>query len=104
VLGGDANICYEYATKRYRSNCINWGIVPFTIAEGTPFDYKPGDYIFVPDIRKAILQGLEETDALVITADDRVEEIHLYFKNLTPNERQILVDGCLMNFYANQKK
>jgi aconitate hydratase len=104
VLGGDANICYEYATKRYRSNCINWGIVPFTIAEGTPFDYKPGDYIFVPDIRKAILQGFEETDAIVVTADDRVEDIHLYFKNLTPNERQILVDGCLMNFYANQKK
>lgn len=48
VLGGDANVCYEYATKRYRSNCINWGIVPFTIARETPFDYVPGDMIFVP--------------------------------------------------------
>ncbi|MBQ5486799.1 MAG: hydratase, partial [Bacteroidales bacterium] len=50
VLGGDANICYEYATKRYRSNCINWGIVPFTIAPETAFDYEPGDFVFVPGI------------------------------------------------------
>ena len=57
VLGGDANICYEYATKRYRSNCINWGIVPFTISKDTPFDYEVGDYVFVPGIRKAILGG-----------------------------------------------
>ncbi len=104
VLGGDANICYEYATKRYRSNCINWGIVPFTIDPETKFDYKAGDFVFVPDIRKSILQGLEECDALVVTADGKVEDIHLYFRNLTPTERQILADGCLMNYYANQNK
>lgn len=103
VLGGDANICYEYATKRYRSNCINWGIVPFTIAKETPFDYQPGDMVFVPGIREAIVSGREEADAKVITADG-VKDIHLYFTNLTPDERTILAEGCLMNYYASQKK
>lgn len=101
VLGGDANICYEYATKRYRSNCINWGIVPFTIEKDTKFDYLPGDFVFVPGIRKAMLEGKEEIMAKVVTADG-IKDIKLYFKNLTPVERQILVDGCLMNYYANQ--
>ncbi len=103
VLGGDANICYEYATKRYRSNCINWGIVPFTIAKDTPFDYKSGDMVFVPNIKQAILDGKEEIDAKVITANG-VKDIHLYFQNLTKDEREILVEGCLMNYYAAQKK
>ncbi|MDY4218552.1 MAG: hydratase [Prevotella sp.] len=103
VLGGDANICYEYATKRYRSNCINWGIVPFTIAPETPFDYQAGDFIFVPGIREAIVSGKEEIDAKVITADG-VKDIHLYFTNLTADERTILAEGCLMNYYAAQKK
>ena len=102
VLGGDANICYEYATKRYRSNCINWGILPFTIAPDTPFDYNVGDCVFVPGIRKAILEGAEEIDAKVITKDG-VKPIHLFFQNLTADERQILADGCLMNYYKNRK-
>lgn len=102
VLGGDANICYEYATKRYRSNCINWGIVPFTIAPETAFDYKPGDFVFIEGIREAILSGKEEIDAQVIAADG-VHPIHLFFQNLTADERQILADGCLMNYYANKK-
>lgn len=104
VLGGDANICYEYATKRYRSNCINWGIVPFTIDKATGFDYQTGDYVFIPGIRKAILNGDEEIMAKVITRDGELKDIRLYFKNLTPVERQILADGCLMNYYANQNK
>ena len=99
VLGGDANICYEYATKRYRSNCINWGIVPYTIDPGTPFDYEPGDFIFVPDIRQAILEGREEAEAKVITANG-IFDLKLRFDNLTAAERQILADGCLMNYYA----
>ena len=103
VLGGDANICYEYATKRYRSNCINWGIVPFTIAQDTEFPYTVGDFVFVPGIRKAILDGKEEIMAKVISADG-VKDLKLYFKNLTADERQILADGCLMNYYAAQKK
>ncbi len=100
VLGGDANICYEYATKRYRSNCINWGIVPFTIGKDTPFDYQPGDKVFIPGIRKAILEGKEEIDAQIITANG-VEPLHLYIQNLTDDERHILADGCLMNYYKN---
>ena len=103
VLGGDANICYEYATKRYRSNCINWGIVPFTIAKETPFDYKAGDMVFIPGIREAILAGKEEIDAQVIT-DEGVTPIHLFFTNLTADERDILAQGCLMNYYAAQRK
>ncbi len=100
VLGGDANICYEYATKRYRSNCINWGIVPFTIDKDTPFDYQPGDKVFIPGIRKAVLEGKEEIDAQIITANG-VEPLHLYIQNLTDDERHILADGCLMNYYKN---
>ena len=103
VLGGDANICYEYATKRYRSNCINWGIVPFTIAPETKFEYEPGDFVFVPGIREAIVGGKEEIDAKVITKNG-VKDIHLFFQNLTPDERTILAEGCLMNYYAAQKK
>lgn len=103
VLGGDANICYEYATKRYRSNCINWGIVPFTISKETEFNYNPGDFVFVPGIRDAILSGKEEADAKVITKDG-VVDLKLHFSNLTPDERQILADGCLMNYYAAQNK
>ena len=103
VLGGDANICYEYATKRYRSNCINWGIVPFTIAKDVEFNYEPGDKVFIPGIREAMLAGKEEIDAQVITKDG-VKPIHLFFQNLTANERQILADGCLMNYYASSKR
>lgn len=103
VLGGDANICYEYATKRYRSNCINWGIVPFTIAKDTPFEYNTGDFVYIPGIREAILSGKEEIDAKVISKDG-VKDIHLFFQNLTADEREILADGCLMNYYASHKK
>ena len=103
VLGGFANICYEFATKRYRSNCINWGIVPFTIAQDTKFEYEPGDFVFVPGIRKAIMDGSEEIDAKVI-AKDGVHDIHLFFQNLTADEREILADGCLINYYAAQNK
>ncbi|MBQ9313307.1 MAG: hydratase [Bacteroidales bacterium] len=103
VLGGDANICYEYATKRYRSNCINWGIVPFTISKDTAFDYNVGDFVYIEGIRKAILEGKEEIDAKVITKDG-VKDIHLFFENLTADEREILADGCLMNYYASHKK
>ena len=99
VLGGDANICYEYATKRYRSNCINWGIVPFTISRETPFSLEEGDRIFVPGIRKAILEGKESVEAKAIRADGTVEPLRLLFQNLTPDERDILVDGCLINHY-----
>ena len=102
VLGGFANICYEYATKRYRSNCINWGILPFTIDAGTNFPYEKGDYVFVPDVRAAIESGREDLPAKVIRADGGVEDILLHVKNLTPDEKTIILEGCLMNFYASR--
>lgn len=102
VLGGFANICYEYATKRYRSNCINWGILPFTISPDTKFDYDCGDCIFVPDVKSKLTSGLEEFEATVIKTDGTTEKILLYVKGLTEKERQILLDGCLMNYYKNK--
>jgi aconitate hydratase len=99
VLGGLANICYEYATKRYRSNCINWGIVPFTISGSDPFDYSVGDWIYIPGIRQAILSGTEAIPAKAITADG-IRDIALECSGLSPDERTILTEGCLMNYYA----
>ncbi len=104
VLGGFGNICYEFATKRYRSNCINWGILPFTIDKDTDFEYAPGDYVFVPGVRDGIESGREEFPAKVIRADGSVEPITLYVKGLTEDEKTIILDGCLINYYANQNK
>ena len=102
VLGGFANICYEFATKRYRSNCINWGILPFTIDKDTAFDYQPGDCVFVPSIRKAIETGVEDIPAKVLKADGGVEDILLHVKGLTADEKEIILDGCLINYYAKR--
>ena len=101
VLGGGANICYEYATKRYRSNCINWGIIPFTLMPDTEFEYDVDDYVFIPGIRDAIANGIEEIPAKVI-AKDGVHDITLCCKGLTAEEKEILVEGCLMNYYASK--
>ena len=102
VLGGFANICYAFATKRYRSNCINWGILPFTLDEGTEFPYEAGDCVFVPNIRTAIAEGREEIPARVLRADGGEEELLLHVRGLTAEEREIILDGCLMNYYANR--
>ena len=102
VLGGFANICYEFATKRYRSNCINWGILPFTLDKDTPFDYQPGDCVFVPGIRRAIESGLEDIPAKVLLAGGGTEDITLHVKGLTSDEQEIILDGCLMNYYAKR--
>lgn len=104
VLGGSANICYEYATKRYRSNCINWGILPFTLPEGAPFAYEVGDHVFVPNVRAAVESKLDVLPASVIKKDGSVEPISLRLTQLTDDEREILLDGCLMNYYAAQAK
>ena len=103
ILGGCANICYEFATKRYRSNCINWGMLPFTIAEGVSFDYKPGDFVYVPNIRSAVLGGQMKVCAKVVS-DGKVSDISLSLDTLTDEEKQIIADGCLMNYYAAEKK
>ena len=102
VLGGFANICYEFATKRYRSNCINWGILPFTLDPDTAFDYQPGDCVFVPGIRQAVENGAEDIPAKVIKVTGGVEDILLHVKGLTADEKEIILDGCLMNYYAKK--
>ena len=102
VLGGFANICYEFATKRYRSNCINWGMLPFTLDEGTPFDYAPGDLVYVPDVRSRLEKGCEDFPAAVLRQNGEKTDILLHVKGLTPDERDILLDGCLMNYYAKR--
>ena len=102
VLGGFANICYEFATKRYRSNCINWGILPFTLDRDTAFDYEAGDCVFVPAIRKAIEAGQEDIPAQVIRKDGSVHDLLLHVRGLTADEKEILLDGCLMNYYAKR--
>ena len=105
VLGGGANICYAFATKRYRSNCINWGMLPLTVDENPGFDYAPGDWLFLPDVRKRVAEGATELPATVITKTGAAP-ITLHLPELTEDERQILLAGCLMNFYAenNRKK
>ncbi len=102
VLGGFANICYAFATKRYRSNCINWGILPFTLDEGAEFPFENGDCVFVPGIRKAVETGAEDIPAKVLRADGTEAEILLHIKGLTAEEQEIILDGCLMNYYAKR--
>lgn len=103
VLGGGANICYEFATKRYRSNCINWGMLPLTIDRGVPFDYSEGDWFFIPDIRRAIESGAQDIPAKVISCCG-IGDITFHISALTDDEKQIILDGCLMNYYANTAK
>ena len=100
VIGGAANICYEYATKRYRSNCINWGILPFTLPKDAPFEYEVGEYVFIPSVREAVENKLETLSATVIRKDGSTESITLNLPQLTDDEREIMLDGCLMNYYA----
>jgi len=100
VLGGFGNICYEYATKRYRSNCINWGILPFTLPADAEFPYEVGDCVFVPNIREAVANGKEIIEATVIKADGTTAAITLNLIGLTPDEKEIILEGCLMNYYA----
>ena len=99
VLGGFANLCFEYATKRYRSNCINWGIVPFTVSRDASVLPEDGDWLYVPDIREKLLRG-EETFEGTLMKNGKNEKITLTCSGLTPDERLILTEGCLINYYA----
>ena len=96
VLGGWANIANEYATKRYRSNLINWGMLPFTIDKGE-LPFKNKDYIFVPDVRKAVEDKLTKIPAYVV--NEGMKEITLTLGELTEDEREIILKGCLINYY-----
>lgn len=110
VLGGWANIAVEYATKRYRSNLINWGMLPLLLEKSfinkdslPPF--KNGDFIFISKIREAVQSDKAEIEAWVIPADEAssdVKKITLQLGSLTPDEKQIILDGCLINYYRNK--
>ena len=102
VLGGLANICYEYATKRYKSNCVNWGVIPFTVGDDEPFGCSVGDWIYVPGIRRALLSGETSIAASVIaqSGGSAPRSLALELGGLSDDERKILAEGCLLNFYA----
>lgn len=95
VLGGLANIANEYATKRYRSNLINWGMLPFLLEGDIPFEN--GDYILIKDIKNAIQNKEQIIKAYVVK--DQLKEFKLALGNLTDDERQIILKGCLINYY-----
>jgi len=99
VLGAGANIAREYATKRYRSNCINWGMAPLLTKDETVLEN--GDWVFVPGIRKAILGKVNEFDAYVVKPNGDVVKMPVSTGDLTDDERQIIADGCLINYYRN---
>ena len=96
VLGGWANIAKGYATKRYRSNLMNWGMLPFLYA-GDELPFKNGDYIFVPDILDAVKNKTEVIKAYVVK-DDTLNEIDFTLGEMTDDEREIIVEGCLINY------
>ena len=95
VLGAGANIVNEYATKRYRSNLINWGMLPFQLNGAAPFGL--GDYILIPHVREALKGDLQNIPAYVL--GEEVKPFALYMAPLTSDEREILADGCLINYY-----
>lgn len=97
VLGGWANIAREYATKRYRSNLINWGMLPFVISD--EYDFSNDNYIFIPDIINNIKNKSEIIKAYIV--NDNMREIKLSLGDMTDNERKILIDGSLINYYKN---
>lgn len=98
VLGGLANICIEYATRRYRSNCVNWGILPFTCPD-EEIQLAPGEYLYLPGIRKAVEAGQEQVEAVVIGTGGSTRKLALGLKQVTEAEKQVLLAGSLINFY-----
>ena len=99
VLGASANLAKEYATKRYRSNCINWGMAPLLVKDETAFAL--GDWVFIPGLRKAVLEGTLEFTAYAVKPDGTVTPFTVSLGDLTPDEREIIADGCLINYYRN---
>ena len=101
VMGASANFAKQYATKRYRSNCINWGMTPFLVED--PEVFELGDYIFVPGIREAVLENKASFSAYAVKPDGTVTEFPVSTGALTEAERQIIADGCLINYYRNNQ-
>ncbi|MBP5792356.1 MAG: hydratase, partial [Spirochaetaceae bacterium] len=100
VLGASANIANEYATKRYRSNLINWGMLPFIYKDGDKnLPFANGDYVFIPGVKKMVQDKLPSIKAYAVKADGKINEFELSTGDLTDDERKIILAGCLINFY-----
>ena len=108
VLGGLANICSEYATKRYRSNVMNWGMLPLQM-KAEP-DFETGDYIYIPGIREALDGDMKDIRAYVLSGNEEADngagmkEINLYIADMTEDEKEIVKAGCLINYNRNRKE
>ncbi len=102
VLGASANIANEYATKRYRSNLINWGMLPFIYKEGDKnLPFANDDYVFIPGVKKMIAEKLPSITAYAVKKDGTVNSFELSVGDLTDDERKIILAGCLINFYRD---
>ena len=102
VLGASANIANEYATKRYRSNLINWGMLPFLYKEGDKnLPFANDDYVFIPGVKKMIAEKLPSITAYAVKKDGTVNSFELSVGDLTDDERKIILAGCLINFYRD---
>ena len=100
VLGASANIANEYATKRYRSNLINWGMLPFLYKDGDKnLPFANDDYVFIPGVKKMIAEKLPSITAYAIKKDGKINSFELSVGDLTDDERKIILAGCLINFY-----
>ncbi len=100
VIGGLANICEEYATKRYRSNVMNWGMLPFQMKEVPEFEV--GDYIYVPNVKEALNGDMQNIKAYIVSKD--MKEISLYIAPMTNEEKAIVRAGCLINYNRGKNK
>ena len=101
VLGGWANIANEYATKRYRSNLINWGMLPFVIPQGE-LPFRNGDYLLFPEIRKAVAEKAESITGYVVKLEG-LKEFQVTLGELTDDEREIILKGCLINYNRSKR-
>ena len=99
VLGGVANLCAEYATKRYRSNVVNWGMLPFIAGHVKDWNIQPGDKLYIPGVRTALDSGAEVVPAVLIQ-DGAEKTVTLRLPGMTREERDIVLAGCLINYYA----
>ena len=96
VLGGLVNVCRQYATKRYRANLINWGLLPFRTDDELTFEV--GDWLYIPGVRAAVEAGASELEAHVIRGGEVCGTMTLLLDSMANDERQIILDGCLINY------
>jgi len=108
VLKGYANIAYEYATKRYRSNLINWGLIPFTVKQDPNF--TEDEYVYIPNIKEIVLSGNEHAIAYIaaikedaLNMTDKAKTVKLHMEGLSKTERDVLVEGCMINYYRKSR-